>query len=169
MNRRFFRGGLAIAASVAGLGICSAITASTAAAAIPPGYSQVGVASQNYTPGGDVGTTCDATLPYSFGGGCFTVNLNATYVDATLADQETQNTAGEIQFNSTGVNGTNLKTVGFCGDSGAVAIPAGTGEIFVTADGPLLNTIAEGCGTTSFATTGKVTLTSLIVTPTPTS
>ena len=166
MKGRMIKSAVALAASIGAYGAISVVTAS---ANVPAGYTEVAQSSQTYTPGGDVGTFCDAAASgKGFGGGCFTPSYTATYVDATLTDQATQKTAGEIQFNSGATNGSSLGTVDFCGDSGPVAIPTGTTNIFVTAAGPILNAIGPSCGTTSFATTGTVTLTQLVRTATTT-
>lgn len=164
--------GAFVGASLAATCAWGAISATGAAASVPPGYTQVAQSSVTYTPGGDVGTFCDgAVAGYGFGGGCFTPSYTATYVDASLSDQATQNTAGEIQFQS-GANAaqgaTTLATVNFCGDSGPVAIPTGTSNIFVVAAGPLTNQLGPNCGASSFATTGTATLTQLVQTTTTT-
>jgi|GEM_PF-5823678 len=115
-------------------------------------------ASETYGPGGDFVTYCLGALPFGAGGGCFTPAPGASSVQASLQDDVSSNTAGEIQFRDAANNSLG-PAVGFCGASAQVPIPAGTAEIFVVADGPLLATLAEGCGPGSTATAGTATLT----------
>jgi hypothetical protein len=195
MKRRVIKCGLVTATSVC---VTAGIAAGTASASVPNGYTETTQQTVTYMPGGDAGTFCDAAVKgYGVGGGCFKPDGASSYVDATLKDQATSNTAGEIIFQQ-GANAAAmvLGVVYFCGDSGPILIPGdpkaspptATTDIFVGAMGPLGSTVlptvgptintlpgspwvnfGPNCGNTAFGTTGKVTLTQLIPTPPPAS
>ena len=175
----------ALAAALMASGAYGAISAGGASASVPQGYTEVSQQSSTYVPGGDIGVACPGATPKDgIGGACFTPDFDATYVDANLADQVSQNAAGVLSFNDKTLNGNTIASVSFCGDSGPVKIPDGTAAIFVTAAGPATNDVEPGinglgvpnvsfsgttnCGPSSFATTGTATLTQLVPTTTTT-
>lgn len=114
--------------------------------------------SETYGPGGDFATYCVDALQIGVGGGCFGLQPGATSVTATLKDDATQNTAGEIVFKDASGNTipNSTSAFSFCG-AGTTAIPVGATEVFVYADGPML-ALGSPCGGSS-GTAGIVTLT----------